>query len=70
MRGANRRERITCGCGGDLSRPLPKVCPHCGAEIEGVRYRLWPRIYPLLIIALMFVGLVAYVVWLAGVTGS
>jgi len=59
----NRHERLVCQCGGKITRPLPKRCPHCGAEITGVKRCLWPTIYPLLAIALMFGALVAFLWW-------
>ena len=59
------KERITCECGGVLTRPIPETCPHCGARIVAVKRRLWPRILPLAIVALMFAALIAFVCWLA-----
>jgi hypothetical protein len=59
------KERITCECGGVLTRPIPETCPHCGARIVAVKRRMWPRILPLVMVALMFAALIAFVCWLA-----
>ena len=58
------REKIVCDCGGELSRPLPKICPHCGDEIVAVRRRLWPVVLPVFIVGAMFASLAAFVWWL------
>jgi hypothetical protein len=58
------RERIVCDCGGELSHPLPRICPHCGGQIVGVRRRWWTIAVPALLIAAMFAALAALVWWL------
>ncbi|MEO2021989.1 MAG: hypothetical protein ABGX05_09175 [Pirellulaceae bacterium] len=55
------RQRVRCACGGDLSRPLPRKCPHCGASITGVRVSKWPLIMPVLVIGGCFATLLWYV---------
>lgn len=51
---------LRCTCGGDVHRPIPHRCPHCGARIRGVRRRLpWG----LLLVPLMFAALLAFVYW-------
>lgn len=62
----HKREKIVCGCGGRLSRPLPKVCPHCGAKIVGVRRRIWPLVWPAAVIVLLFAALAALLWWVGG----
>jgi len=58
------RERIFCDCGGELPRPLPRVCPHCGGHIVRVRRRWWTIALPLLIIVAIFAALVTFVAWM------
>jgi hypothetical protein len=60
------RERLTCDCGGELPRPLPRICPHCGGQIVGVRRRWWALALPLLLVLSMFASLAAFVWWLTG----
>ena len=62
---ARKQQHITCSCGGRLALPLPKVCPHCGAEIVAVKHRIGPLLLPLIIVAAMFAALTVYVWWLA-----
>ena len=61
-----KRPKIICACGGELRRPLPVHCPHCGAQISGVRRPLWSLVWPLLAIMLMFAAIIAYLWWLLG----
>lgn len=58
------RERIVCACGGQLSRPLPPVCPHCGAVITGVRRRAVPAVAGLLLVLAMFGLLLLFAWWM------
>jgi len=60
----SRKERIECDCGGELMRPLPTVCPHCGARIIAIRRRRWPLLVAFLIIGSMFAALIAYLRWI------
>jgi hypothetical protein len=55
--------RYVCQCGGviDAVRP-PKQCPHCGAAVARVRTR--GQLTPIVLVALLFAALVAFVVWL------
>jgi len=61
-----RKEKIACDCGGELPRPLPTECPHCGAPIVTRRRRWWPVMIGLLIVGSMFAALVLYLRWLLG----
>ena len=54
--------RLTCSCGGELSRPLPTHCPHCGKRITRVR-RKTDWLGPL-IVALLFAAVVLLLIWL------
>lgn len=58
--------KIICSCGGELRRPLPVHCPHCGAAIVGVRRPLWSIVWPLATILLMFAVIIGYLWWLLG----
>ncbi len=60
----SRGERIACDCGGELTRPLPSICPHCGARIVAIRRRAWPLLVAILIIGSFFAALVAYLHWI------
>ena len=51
-------ERISCGCGGELSRPIPAKCPHCGAQITRVRRSFAPQVLGILVIVTLFVVLI------------
>ena len=51
------RQRIHCGCGASLTRPLPSKCPECGALITAIRHRRWPQMVSLLLFAAMLAGL-------------
>jgi hypothetical protein len=54
--------RLTCSCGGELSRPLPIHCPHCGKRITRVRRRTdW---LGALIVLLLFAAVVLLLIWL------
>ena len=55
-------ERIHCDCGGELARPVPSRCPHCGRVIAGVRRRRRSALLPLVAVSLLFAMLVAYLV--------
>jgi hypothetical protein len=61
-----KREKITCVCGGEITRPIPLHCPHCGATIARVQYRWWSLIWPVLVILLMFAGLLGFLAWFIG----
>lgn len=56
--------RAVCECGGELPRPLPHACPHCGAVISSVRQSRSPFIRQLLIILATFAALVGFLMWL------
>jgi hypothetical protein len=60
-----RRDRLVCECGGEIGRPLPLHCPHCGARLVGVRRRWSSILVPILAIGGMFAALVAFVWWWA-----
>lgn len=53
--------RLVCQCGGRIVGPVPSHCPHCGARIAGVRRRL--DLAGPLVVAAMFLALVAFLVW-------
>lgn len=54
--------RLTCECGGEIPRPVPGRCPHCGKRIARVRRGVdW--LSPL-IIALLFLAVLAALYWL------
>jgi hypothetical protein len=60
--------RLTCSCGGEVSRPLPRHCPHCGKRITRVRRRIdW--LGPLIVV-LLFAAIVALLVWLTSIRTS
>jgi hypothetical protein len=59
------RERIFCDCGGELSHPVPPVCPHCGGRIVRVRRRWWTIVAPLILILALLAALCAFVWWMA-----
>lgn len=59
-----RRQRIVCSCGGELTRPLPAKCPHCGAVLTGLQRRLAPALSAVCWVAGMFALLVAFLCWL------
>jgi hypothetical protein len=58
-------EQIRCGCGGQLHRPLPRECPHCGRRIVQVRRKWWSAILPILAVLFLFAVLVAYLFWIS-----
>ena len=60
----SRVPRIFCECGGELPRPMPHVCPHCGAVISSVRRRVGPLIVQLIIVITTFAVLIAFLAWL------
>ena len=53
------REKIVCDCGGEITRPIPSNCPHCGAQIVGTRKSVWSWLQPVLIVGALFVALIA-----------
>jgi hypothetical protein len=59
------RERIICDCGGELHRPLPPKCPHCGGQIVAVRRRWWTLAPPLILVAAIFSALAWFAWWAA-----
>ncbi len=59
-----RKEKIVCQCGGELRRPIPKKCPHCGAQITAIKRRGLPSFLPVVIVILMFAAMLAYLYWL------
>ena len=58
------KQHIACDCGGELPRPMPIRCPHCGRPIVAIRRRRWPLAMAVLIIGLIFAALLAYLRWL------
>lgn len=62
----SKSERIVCQCGGELQRPIPPSCPHCGHRIVEVRRRILPTLIPVLTIALLFVLMYLFAMKLAG----
>jgi hypothetical protein len=65
----SRKERIECDCGGELSRPVPTRCPHCGARIVAIRRRR-PLLVAFLIIGSIFAALVAFLHWMLSSPGQ
>jgi hypothetical protein len=54
--------RFHCTCGGVISGPLPRRCPHCGARITGVRRKIdW--LGPAIVV-LLFAAVVLLAFWL------
>jgi hypothetical protein len=53
-----------CPCGARLAEPIPKVCPNCHAEIQGVRHRSRNWIFTLATIVGMFVALLLLILFL------
>jgi hypothetical protein len=62
----SKRAKLVCACGGEVPRPLPPSCPHCGKPISGVRRPVWSLVWPLAVIILLFAVLVGYLWWLLG----
>ncbi len=60
----SRAPRIICECGGELPRPMPHVCPHCGAVISSVRRSFAPMILQIIIAIVAFAALIAFLMWL------
>lgn len=52
--------RIFCDCGGELPRPLPQACPHCGSEITTLRRSYWPVIRAALFVLGLFAVLLLF----------
>ena len=57
-----RTTKIVCQCGGEIGRPVPTHCPHCGARIVGFRTSLISTLIPPLVVGVLFAALVAVVV--------
>jgi hypothetical protein len=54
--------RLTCTCGGELARPLPTHCPHCGKRIARLRRKInW--LGPLIVV-LLFAAIIVLLIWL------
>jgi hypothetical protein len=51
-----------CQCGGVIVGPRPHHCPHCGAKIKRFRQRV--NVWPLVIIAVLFAAVLAFLFWL------
>jgi len=61
--------RLSCSCGGEVPRPLPTHCPHCGARIRRLR-RKTDWVGPLIVV-LLFVAMIILLLWLTwGATDS
>ncbi|MEO8496910.1 MAG: hypothetical protein ABI614_17705 [Planctomycetota bacterium] len=60
----SRAPRIICDCGGELPRPIPHVCPHCGAVISSVRHSIAPMVLQVIIAVATFAALIGFLVWL------
>lgn len=62
--------RLVCQCGGEVPRPLPPNCPHCGRIITGVRRPRGAWLWPLVVIGsffgLLVLGTFALLKWFAG----
>lgn len=62
-----RHTRLICDCGGEVPRPLPPNCPHCGRIIKAVRRPPLAFLWPALVIGGMFglllVGVYFLVQW-------
>jgi hypothetical protein len=54
--------KYICQCGGMILGNPPKHCPHCGAKVKRVRQRV--NVWPLVVIAVLFASLIAFVLWL------
>ncbi|MEE2707036.1 MAG: hypothetical protein VX988_08290 [Planctomycetota bacterium] len=55
---------IICECGGEIDRPIPARCPHCGSPIVRVRHTTASWLVPVLVIGGVFGGLVAALIFL------
>ena len=63
----NRKPRLVCECGGEVPRPIPPSCPHCGRVIAAVRRPVIAWLWPLIVIGLFFALLVGGVLVLVRV---
>ncbi len=64
-----RQSRLVCECGGEISRPIPPNCPHCGRIIASVRRPAIAWLWPLIAIGLLFALLVGGVLVLVRMFG-
>ncbi|HTN76788.1 MAG TPA: hypothetical protein VL096_16125 [Pirellulaceae bacterium] len=55
--------RLICECGGEVRRPIPPNCPHCGRIIRAVRRPMFDWLWPVLVVGAFFVVLLGGV-WL------
>lgn len=46
--------RMVCQCGGEVPRPLPSHCPHCGRLITTVRASRLAWLWPVVVIGGFF----------------
>jgi hypothetical protein len=53
------RTKLICQCGGEVPRPLPPHCPHCGRVISGVRRPPLAWLWPAVVIGAFFAALLA-----------
>jgi uncharacterized paraquat-inducible protein A len=62
--------RLICHCGGEVPRPVPPNCPHCGRIITHVHRSPLAWLWPLVVIggffALLLAGTFALVNWFGG----
>ncbi len=56
----SHQQVITCDCGGELSRPLPVHCPHCGKLLTSVKHSRLPLVKGLLVIGATFAVLAGF----------
>ena len=49
-----RSTRLVCQCGGEISRPIPPKCPHCGKIIASIRRPAAAWLWPILVIGGFF----------------
>jgi hypothetical protein len=59
-----RTHQIVCQCGGEIDRPIPSHCPHCGAKIVGIRQSILGSLLPFLAVGLIFALLVGVLIYL------
>jgi hypothetical protein len=64
------KTRIICQCGGEVPRPIPPTCPHCGKVIASVRRPVGAWLWPILVIAGFFALLLGGVFGLLWVFGA
>jgi hypothetical protein len=58
--------QLICDCGARIEAPVPSHCPGCKRQIVGVPRSRWSLVYPLLLVAAMFAGLIAFFIWYVG----